>query len=139
MIKNPASSELCEILRKSKNIAIYGLSSHPLKTSRTIADYLLSKGYNVYGVNPLVFELPGIKVYRTLTDIPVKIDIVDVFRPSESIPQIIPEVLEKKPGVLWLQLGIRNDDAVKSVIDAGITSVQNTCIKIQHKMCDFDG
>ena len=99
--------DYCDILKKSRTIAVIGISSKPSKTSRTIADFLVKKGYTVVGVNPQPFEIEGIPVYSKLTEIPFDIDIVDVFRRSETIHEIIPEILEKKPKVLWLQLGIR--------------------------------
>ncbi|MDA3860581.1 MAG: CoA-binding protein [Melioribacteraceae bacterium] len=126
---------ICEILKGSKTIAVVGISSNPNRTSRMIADYLIAVGYNVVGVNPGKPKIDGIDVYAKLTDIPFDIDIVDVFRKPEDIPQIIPDVLAINPKILWLQLGIRNDDAVKPCIDKGITTIQDKCIKIEHNIC----
>jgi predicted CoA-binding protein len=70
-----------------------------------------------------------------LSDIPISIDIVDVFRKSESIPELIPEILLIKPKVLWLQVGIRNDEAVKPVLIAGIEVIQDKCIMIEYLNC----
>ncbi|HEX2865970.1 MAG TPA: CoA-binding protein [Ignavibacteriales bacterium] len=125
----------CDILKESKNIAVVGISNKPGRDSGRIAEYLKEAGYNVVGVNPLQKEFPGIKVYSSLKEVPFKIDIVDVFRRSEAIPEIIPDVLEVKPGVLWLQLGIRNDEAVSPVIDAGIETIQDKCILVEHRFC----
>lgn len=125
----------CEILKDAKTIAVVGISSKPDRTSRRIAEFLLDKGYTVVGVNPAIEMAGEIKVYPTLTDIPFDIDIVDVFRKPEDLPQIIPAVLEKKPKVLWLQLGIRNDEAVEPAIQAGITTVQDKCVKIEYNNC----
>lgn len=125
----------CEILKNSKTIAVFGISSNSDKTSREIAGYLKKNGYEVVGVNPTISEAGDIDVYPSLKDIPFDIDIVDVFRRSEHIPDMIEDVLAKKPKVLWLQLGIRNDEAVKPVIDAGITTIQDTCIKVTHSHC----
>ncbi|MBI1933933.1 MAG: CoA-binding protein [Ignavibacteriales bacterium] len=129
--------DTCEILKNSKTIAVVGISSNPSKTSRYIAEYLVQNGYDVVGVNPNknFIDADGIKVYNSLKDIPHKIDIVDVFRKSEDIPQIIEEINEINPKVLWLQLGIRNDKAVKSSIEKGITVIQDSCIKIEHSYC----
>lgn len=129
--------DTCEILKNSKTIAVVGISSNPSKTSRYIAEYLVQNGYDVVGVNPNknFINADGIKVYNSLKDIPHKIDIVDVFRKSEDIPQIIEEINEINPKVLWLQLGIRNDKAVKSSIEKGITVIQDSCIKIEHSYC----
>ncbi|MCK5457920.1 MAG: CoA-binding protein, partial [Melioribacteraceae bacterium] len=80
-------------------------------------------------------KIEGIEVFANLKDIPFEIDIIDVFRKPEDIPQIIPDVLAVNPKVLWLQLGIRNDDAVEPVVEKGIKTVQDRCIKIEHGMC----
>jgi hypothetical protein len=127
--------EICEILDKSKTIAVLGISSNPNRTSREIADYLVRAGYSVIGVNPGKPKIDGIEVFASLKDIPFKIDIVNVFRKSEDIPQIIEDVLSIKPKVLWLQLGIRNDEAVLPCIENEIIVVQDKCIKIEHRMC----
>ncbi len=126
---------ICEILKISKTIAVVGISSNPTRTSRMIADFLKLEGYYVVGVNPGKPKIEGIDVYAKLTDIPFEIDIVDVFRKPEDIPQIIPDVLATNPKVLWLQLGIWNDEAVQPCIENGITTIQNKCIKIEHRMC----
>ncbi|MBK7106791.1 MAG: CoA-binding protein [Ignavibacteriae bacterium] len=129
--------DTCEILKTSKTIAVVGISSSRFKTSRNIAEYLIRNGYNVVGVNPNknFTDADGIKVYNSLKEIPHKIDIVNVFRKSEDIPGIIDEVNEISPKVLWLQLGIRNDEAVKSSMQKGIIVVQDSCIKVEHSFC----
>ena len=105
-------TDICKILNETKKIAVVGLSKNPLKTSRYIADFLIENGYEVVGVNPTASEdIGGIKTYKSIKDIPHEIDIVDVFRRSEDIPEIMDDVLEKNPKVLWLQLGIQNDEA----------------------------
>jgi len=127
--------DICKILKDSKTIAVVGISSNPTRTSRRIADYLIDAGYKVVGVNPGIPKIEGMDVYSNLTDIPFDIDIVNVFRRPEDIPQIIPDVLAVKPKVLWLQLGISNDEAVQPCIDNGITTIQDKCIKIEHSIC----
>ena len=117
--------EICKILSEAKTIAVVGLSDNPDRTSRQIAEFLVDKGYKVVGVNPTIKKSGEIDVYPNLTDIPFEIDIVDVFRKSEDIPGIIHEVLNKNPKTLWLQQGIRNDDAVKPVIEKGIFTIQD--------------
>ncbi|MCB0744245.1 MAG: CoA-binding protein [Ignavibacteriae bacterium] len=128
---------ICDILKNSKTIAVVGISSNESRTSRRISDYLVQNGYDVVGVNPNknFNDADGIKVYNSLKEIPHKIDIVDVFRKSVDIPDIIDDVNAINPSVLWLQLGIRNDAAVKSCADKGITVIQNKCIKIEHYNC----
>ncbi len=128
-------TDYCEILKQAKNIAVVGLSANPVRQSRQIAELLLRNGYNVVGVNPLNKNDTLFKIYPSLRDVPFPIDIVDVFRRSEHIPQIIDDVLAVKPKVLWLQAGIRNDEAVEPVIKAGITTIQDFCIKVAFFSC----
>jgi predicted CoA-binding protein len=126
---------ICDILKESKTIAVVGISNKPGRDSGRIAVFLKQRGYNVLGVNPVQNDFEGIKVYKKLTDIEEDIDIVDVFRNSNSIPELIPDVLIKKPKVLWLQLGIRNDEAVKPVDEMGIQVIQDKCIAIEFNFC----
>jgi predicted CoA-binding protein len=125
----------CEILKEAKTIAVVGISNKPGRDSGRIALFLKDRGYNVIGVNPVQKDFEGIKIYQKLTDIEQDIDIVDVFRNSNSIPDLIPYVLIKKPKVLWLQLGIRNDEAVKPAEEEGIQVIQDKCIAIEYNFC----
>lgn len=127
--------EIAEVLFSAKTIAVVGLSDNPMRTSREIAGFLVEKGYKVVGVNPLIKKSGDIIVYPTLKDIPFDIDIVDVFRRSETIPELIPDVIEKNPKILWLQQGIRNDTAVKPVIGKGIYTIQDKCIAVYYNLC----
>lgn len=129
--------DICKILKESKTIAIVGFSKNPARVSREIALYLDNYKYNVIGINPGINEneVDGMKVYKSLKDVPVKIDMVNVFRKPETISEIIPDVLAVNPDVLWLQLGIRNDEAVKPAEEKGITVIQDKCIKIEHSNC----
>jgi hypothetical protein len=124
-----------EILKEAKTIAVVGISNKPGRDSGRIALFLKDRGYNVIGVNPVQKDFEGIKIYEKLTDIEQDIDIVDVFRNSNAIPDLIPDVLVKKPKILWLQLGIRNDDAVKPAEEEGIQVIQDKCIAIEYNFC----
>ena len=125
----------CEILKETKTIAVVGISNKPGRDSGRIALFLKDRGYNVIGVHPVQKDFEGIKIYQKMTDIEQDIDIVDVFRNSNSIPGLIPDVLIKKPKVLWLQLGIRNDEAVKPAEEEGIQVIQDKCIAIEYNFC----
>ncbi len=128
--------DYCEILKKSKTIAVVGLSRKPYKTSHSIALFLRDMGYTVFGVNPYMDgDIGDIKVYKSLREINEPIDIVNVFRRSEDIPEIIDDVLFVKPKVLWLQLGIQNDETVKPVEREGIITIQNKCIMVTYNAC----
>ncbi|MFA7229432.1 MAG: CoA-binding protein [Melioribacteraceae bacterium] len=126
---------ICKLLSETETIAVVGLSDNPDRTSRQIAEFLLSKGYKVVGVNPLINKSGEIMVFPDLTSIPFKIDIVDVFRRSETIPDLIEEVIQKNPKALWLQQGIRNDEAVKPVQSEGIFTIQDKCIAVYYNLC----
>ena len=128
---------ICDILKFTKTIAVVGISRRPFSTSRNIADYLVSIGYDVVGVNPnrSFKDADGITIYNNLDEIPFEVDIVNVFRRSEDIPELIPDVLKKKPKVMWLQQGIRNDEAVKPLRDENITVIQDKCISVYSNYC----
>lgn len=130
-------SDNCSILKNASSVAVVGISRNKEKMSRRIADYLVNNGYKVVGVNPnrSFIDAGGIEVFNSLSDIPHKVDIVNVFRRSEDIPPLIDDIIKADPKVLWLQLGIRNDEAVKPVKDRGIVVIQDQCIKIEHSMC----
>lgn len=127
--------EICQILSEAKTIAVVGLSDNPERTSRQIAEFLVNKGYKVVGVNPIIKKAGEIEVYPNLTAIPFEIDIVDVFRRSETIPEIVEDILNINPKVLWLQQGIRNDSAVIPIIERGIYTIQDKCIAVYYNLC----
>jgi uncharacterized protein len=133
-IENPSDDEIKEILEKNKTIAVIGMSSNPDKDAQRIPKFLKGKGYRIIPVNPTATEILGEKSYKKLSDIPsdVKIDIVDVFRPSEDVPNYVAEVLERKPNVFWLQLGIENQEAEEKVASAGIKVVFDKCLKAEY-------
>ncbi len=128
----------CDLLKDSKHICVVGISDKPGRDSGRIALMLKQEGYHVTGVHPTLREFAGIKVYPSLHDVPGDIDIVDVFMNSKRIPEIIDDVLVVKPRALWLQLGIRNDEAVAPVIEAGIITIQNLCIAIEYRFCSLN-
>jgi len=127
--------KFCEILSEVKTIAVVGISRDEYKTSRRIAAFLQSKNYKVVGVNPAASNIEGMEVYPSLTDIPYSIDLINVFRRSEDIPELIPAIVEVKPKYLWLQLGIRNDEAILPAKESGIICIQDYCIKIEYFNC----
>ncbi len=123
------------ILASTKTIAMLGASANETRPSWFVMRYLIGKGYTVIPVNPgqAGSEILGQTVYATLADIPVAIDMVDVFRPVSALPTIIDEVLALPtlPTVLWTQLTIRDDVQAARAEAAGITVIQNRCPKIE--------
>ena len=130
-------ARLREILTGSPTVAVLGIHREPEKAAFYVPEYLHDEGYRVIGVNPeLVDEtLFGEKVRATLEEIREPIDLVDVFRRPELIPQHVEDILAMtpRPKVVWFQLGIKNDDAAKVLEDAGIIVVQNRCTLADHQ------
>jgi len=131
---NSNPEEVKEILEKYKNIAIVGASPKPEKDSNMVTKYMIDAGYNVFPIYPKEDEILGQKVYRSLKEIPHKVDIVVVFRKPAAVAPVADAVIERGDvDVLWTQLGIVNNEAAQKAKDAGIKVVQNLCIKIEHK------
>ena len=133
-----------EILRNTKTIAMIGVSSEKKgedrknlkrKPANVVMKYMQDFGYKVYPVNPFAVgeTINGEKVYESLESIDDKIDLVDVFRPSNETPGIAKETVEKKSTVLWLQYGIQNDEAEKIALEANINYISNKCIKQEYQ------
>lgn len=128
-----ADSYIREILRDTKTIAMVGASTNWARPSFFAMKYLQAKGYRVIPVNPGAAgqEILGEKVYATLKDIPVKIDMVDVFRAPEHVPPIADDAIAIGAKVLWLQLGVVNEDAARKAEAAGLKVVMDRCPKIE--------
>ena len=132
-VQNATQQEIFDILRKYKTIAVIGMSKNPEKDAYRIPDYLMKTGYRVIPVNPSADEILGQRSYKRLSDIAEDVDIVDMFRPSDDIPNYIPEVLSKKPRVFWEQLGIHNPEAEERIAAAGIKVVYDRCMLQEHR------
>ena len=122
------------LLRNSQSIAIVGVSDKPDRASNQVAQYLADHSdYTLYFVNPAIKELFGQPVYASLTDIPAHVDIVDVFRKVEDMPPILDEAIAIGARTFWMQLGLRDEALAKTGEEAGLTVVQDKCIKIEHQ------
>jgi uncharacterized protein len=127
-------NDIKSILRRSKTIAIVGLSDNPERDSYGIARVLQKSGYRIIPVNPLIRESLGEKSYPDLKSIPFGIDIVNVFRRSAHVPPIIDEALSLGVPAIWLQSGITVDDAIAEKVEkAGVMLVQDRCISVAHR------
>ncbi len=111
-----------------------GLSEDPSRDSYQVAQYLQKVGYKIIPVNPKADEILGEKAYPDLKSIPEKIDIVNVFRKSEALPQIVDEAIQTGAKTIWTQLGISHPDAEAKARTAGLKVVANECIAIQHRL-----
>lgn len=127
-----SDSEIREIL-SMKNVAVVGMSKNPEKDAHKIPKYLMNSGYNVIPVNPTADEILGKKCYKNLREIPGSVDIVDVFRPSEDVPPIVKDAIAKGVKVVWMQLGISNEEATKEASEKGIKVVYNRCMMKEHR------
>ena len=118
-----------------KNIAVVGMSMNEEKPSHQVPKYLIEHGYNVIPVNPTLTEVIGRKAYPSIAAIRERVDIVDVFRKSEDIPAVVDDVLKNKDGirVIWMQIGIYNEDAEKKAKQNGIDVIYNRCMMEEHK------
>jgi predicted CoA-binding protein len=123
---------LRRILLQSRTIAVIGLSGNWYRPSFFAAKYMQDHGYRIVPVNPNCAEVLGQKCYPTLREIPHEIDIVDCFRKPLEIPPIARDAVAIGAKVLWMQLGIRNEQAAKIALDAGLDVVMNRCVKIEH-------
>ncbi|MEI7531515.1 MAG: CoA-binding protein [Betaproteobacteria bacterium] len=121
-----------QVLISAHTIAIVGLSDKPNRPSYQVAQYLQDHGYRIVPVNPLANEILGEKSYPKLSDIPFKVDLVDVFRRPEECLQVAQEAIEIEAQALWLQLGISNEDAKDLALKHHIHFIENMCIKIEH-------
>ena len=125
-----------DILREVKTIALVGASANPVRPSYLVMKYLIEKGYTVIPVNPGMAgqDLLGRQVYASLADIPVVIDMVDVFRNADAAFVVTQEAVELKPlpRVIWMQLGVRNDAAAAMAEAAGMKVVMNRCPKMEY-------
>lgn len=126
------SDKVRRILRASKTIAVVGLSAQWHRPSYFAAKYMQEHGYRVIPVNPMYNEVLGEKCYKSVRDIPEKVDIVDCFRKSTEIPAIAEDAVAIGAKVLWMQLGVENAAARASAEAAGLEVVENRCVKIEH-------
>ena len=124
--------EIARIIKESKIIVVVGASRDSSKAANTIPKYLQSKGFKIIPVNPNANEILGEKVYSKLSDIDSEVDIVEIFRPSEETPKIVKEALKLKPKLIWLQLGIRNEDAKEIVEKTNVKFVMDKCMKVEY-------
>jgi predicted CoA-binding protein len=117
-----------------KNIAVVGMSKNVDKPAHYVPKYLIDHGYNVIPVNPTATEILGRKSYPTVSSIPDKIDIIDIFRRSEDVPSVVEDVIKKEGiKVIWMQEGISSKEAEKIAKEKDISTVYNRCMMAEHK------
>jgi predicted CoA-binding protein len=132
--RNPPDQDLTQLLTSAKTIAMVGASSKPDRSSHGIMRKLQQVGYHVIPVNPHETEVLGERAYPSLTEVPDRIDIVDVFRRAEYTPAIADEAVKAGAKALWLQQGIENEDAAARAAAGGLTVVMDACIGTMHSI-----
>ena len=123
---------LRRILRESRTIAVVGLSADWFRPSYFAAKYMQEHGYRVIPVNPKYPEILGEKCYKSLRDIPEKVDLVDIFRKTQDVMPIAEDAIAIGARVLWQQLGVKNQAAAEKARAAGLLAVMDRCVKIEH-------
>ena len=135
-------NELKEILTRYRTVAVIGLSREPSKDSYRVTAYLKKHGFRIIPVNPFADEVLGEKSYKSLLDIPPEIqktvEVVDVFRPAKDVPPIVEQAIKLKklfgkPFVVWMQLGIVNEQAAEEARKAGLIVVMDKCMTVEHQ------
>jgi len=132
--QNPDDATLKKLLTEAKTIAVHGCSPKSDRTSHQIAGFLIEKSYHVIPVHPKAETILGQKAYSTLADIPIHVDIVDVFRRAEFTPDVARQTVAMGAGTLWLQQGIINKESWRIAENGGVTPVMDLCIAVMHRL-----
>ena len=120
------------VLHNARTIAIVGLSPNELRASYFVGYYLKRHGYEVIPVNPREREILGEKSYKTLADVPVRVDIVNVFRAPDALPGIAEEAVKIRAGNLWCQFGVINEEGARIAESGGVSVIMDRCLKVEH-------
>ena len=134
-IQNPSTTELSRILREIRTVAVVGASENRARPSNDVFGYLArASHFELYPVNPNVTEVEGITAYPRLADLPVAVDMVDVFRRYDDLPEVLQETLEltPRPKYLWLQQGLWHDEVGEAARAAGLTVIMDRCLKVDY-------
>jgi len=126
------AADRLRILETYSRIAMVGLSQNPFRPSHFAAIYLLSEGYDIVPVNPLEAEVLNRKSYRSLSEIPYPVEVVDIFREPAAVPAIVDEAIAAGAKVIWMQLGVIHEEAAERARRAGLEVVMDRCMKIEH-------
>ena len=129
---------IAEVLRDTRRVAVLGMKTEAQagQAAFYVPEYLHDAGLDVVPVPvyyPDVTEILGKKVYRSVADVPGPVDLVNVFRRSQDVPPLVDDILAAKPKAVWMQSGIRNDEAARRLAEAGIKVVQDRCLMVEHR------
>ena len=127
------TDQIADLLKNAKTIAVVGLSDSPLRPSHGVSAYMQSQGYRIIPVNPRISDALGEPSFASLLDVPEKIDIVDVFRRSEYVHEVVEQAIRMKIPAIWLQEGVVDENAAEKARRAGIFVVMDRCILKEHR------
>ncbi len=134
-LANASDEEIKVILKTAKTIAVVGLSDNPQRQSYQVAEYLKAQGYGIIPVNPTLQEVLGERAYPSVTDIPkdIAVDVVDIFRRPEFIPEIVDQAIARGAKVVWMQKGLAHNAAADKARAAGLRVVMDRCMMVEHR------
>ena len=133
MASLPQSDPIRELLQRAKSIAVVGLSDSPMRPSHGVSAYMQAHGYKIIPVNPTITGSLGEKAYPSLREVPEKIDIVDIFRRSEFVEEVVDQAIELKIPAVWMQEGVINQKAAEKARKAGLFVAMDLCILKEHR------
>lgn len=133
MVSASQPDPITELLRRSKTIAVVGLSNNPLRPSHGVSAYMQAHGYRIIPVNPEIRGALGEKAYRSLLDVPEKIDIVNIFRRPEYVEGVVDQAIQLKVPAIWMQETVIHEEAAEKGRKAGILVIMDRCILKEHK------
>jgi hypothetical protein len=126
------AERIADLLKNSKTIAVVGLTDSPIRPSYGVSSYMQSQGYRIIPVNPRVKDSLGEKAYASLLDVPEKIDIVNIFRRPDAVPEVVDQAIQLKVPAIWMQEGVIHEAAAEKARQAGIFVVMDRCILKDH-------
>jgi predicted CoA-binding protein len=132
LVQDATALERLQIIQAARTVALVGVSANPLRSSNFVAAYLVRTSLEMYPVNPMYDEILGLPSSKSLADLPVVPDIVDVFRRRDELPGVVEEAIAIGAKVVWFQLGLRHEEAAARAAAAGLSVVQDRCLKIEH-------
>jgi uncharacterized protein len=133
MSSSPQPDPVADLLKRSKTIAVVGLSNSPLRPSHGVSAYMQMNGYRIIPVNPEIKEALGENAFATLLDVPEKIDIVNIFRRPEFVEEVVDQAIRLKVPAIWMQEEVVNEKAANKARQAGIFVIMDSCILKEHK------
>ena len=133
MASFPQADPVSELLRQVKTIAVVGLSGNPLRPSHGVSAYMQSHGYRIIPVNPRIESCLGEKAYASLLEVPEKIDIVDIFRRSEFVEEIVDQAIQLKVPAIWMQEGVTHEKAAENARRSAMFVIMDHCILKEHR------